>query len=256
MTVCIKADEYYAKDDPAAKERFLNCADWLVEHAVAHKGYSLLEYDFPYSRYGMTAPWRSALANGMALTALTRAHARTGSLRYLTTARALMAAFHVPEDEGGFAVAMPQGVWYEEYADEGGTRPRVLNGMIFALFGLHDIYSYLGDRDAKRLFEDGVAAVKAELPRYDNRGHSYYDLLGNDPGPYHAIHVEQLAKLYALTNEPVFKQYHDRWAAYREPTYVTRLLTRPTPLRVAVAGVNAAAIWLLMLGLWALRRRR
>ncbi|HOS44616.1 MAG TPA: D-glucuronyl C5-epimerase family protein, partial [Armatimonadota bacterium] len=158
--------------------------------------------------------------------------------------------------EGGFAVALPHGVWYEEYADEGGARPRVLNGMLYALFGLHDVYAYLGDRDALRLFNDGVAAVKAELPRYDNRGHSYYDLLRTAPGPYHAIHVEQLDTLYALTDEPIFTQYRDRWAAYRDPSFVTRLLTRPTPLRMAVAFVNAAVIWLLMLGVWAARRRR
>lgn len=255
------AESYFAKlpGDDANRQRFLNCADWLVAHATYQGGYALLEYDFPYPPFRMTPPWRSGLAHGRALTVLVHAHALTHNPRFLDAANALLRAFDIAEDDGGFAVTMGSGVWFEEYAGKGGARPRVLNGMIYALFGLHDFYDYTKGLKAEftysqhawRLFQQGCLAVAAMLPRFDDHGCSYYDLLRHPAGPYHAIHIEQLDKLYDLTSEPVFKTYHDRWAAYREPSFISRLFTEHTPLQLAVLLLNILAVLLLLaVGRW------
>lgn len=65
------------------------------------------------------------------------------------------------------------GWWYEEYADPGGRNPRVLNGMIFALEGIYDFWLITGDDMARMIFEKGILALRAELPRYDAWGWSY-----------------------------------------------------------------------------------
>lgn len=252
------AIDYYDKLNakPENRQYCLNCANWLVANAVPHADYALLEYTFPYPLFRMNPPWRSSLAQGQALIALVDADRLTHDPKYLNTARMLLRAFDIPEDQGGIAVPMEGGVWFEEYAGEEGAKPRVLNGMLYALFGLHTYYEYTNDPHALQLFQQGVTAVKAVLPRFDNQGHSYYDLLGKPPGPYHLIHVEQLATLYELTHEKIFQAYHEKWAAYREPPFVTQLITRPTPMRGAIALVNILGVLLALFGIRAIFTRR
>src|SRR5690242_3814977 len=60
---------YQKTGDEHSKRVFLNNADWLVNNAVLHGNgnYSLLEYDFPWPEYNLTAPWYSGMAQGQAL---------------------------------------------------------------------------------------------------------------------------------------------------------------------------------------------
>jgi hypothetical protein len=99
----------------------------------------------------------------------------------------------------------------------------VLNGMIFALFGLWDLArAQPDDARAARLFERGAAAVEALLPRYDTGWWSLYDLYHLEAASprnpctahYHDIHVKQLAIMHAITGREPFGAFARRWAAY------------------------------------------
>jgi len=84
--------------------------------------------------------------------------------------------------------------------------------MIFALFGIYDYYCYQKDSDAEFLFQQGIRALKNDLPRYDyGKGYSYYDLLHRPAVKYHKIHVEQLSQLFEITGEKIFKTYFENW---------------------------------------------
>jgi heparosan-N-sulfate-glucuronate 5-epimerase len=237
--VALRYYEEYEKGDESCQRLFINCANWLVENSVSHDDYAILEYRFDWPRYNMTSPWRSGMAQGQALQVLIRAHNISNDSKYLDTAKRLLNSFFVGVENGGVTyVTLEDGWWYEEYADEGGMEPRVLNGMMYALLGINEYYDYTKDPDAKYLFDQGVIALKEGLADYDANGYSYYDVFGTPSLSYHETHIRQLNDLYEITNEETFKDYRDRWQSYEELPFVVRLVHSPTKMGIAVFFAN------------------
>lgn len=246
VTVSQRALDYYERcmqGDERDRQLFLNCADWLIDNMVWHDGYTILEYAFPWPIYDLTPPWRSGMAHGQAIQVLVRAHKITNEQKYLESAKRLLRSFFVEVQNGGVTYKTESdGWWYEEYAGDGAKESRVLNGMLFALLGIQELHTYTGDLDAKYLFEQGILALKRDLPAYDKNGYSYYDILGNPAGYYHKIHIQLLAQLYGITKEEILKAYHDRWQAYKEPPFIVRLVRNPTRMDFAVLAGNFLAL--------------
>jgi heparosan-N-sulfate-glucuronate 5-epimerase len=114
------------------------------------------------------------------------------------------------------------------------SRPphHILNGHIFALFGLHDYARSTGDARASELFEKGVDAVRKRLPDYDLGIWSKYSLNPhsgwrdhwNVAAPiYQQVHVDQLRFLHAITGDSIFEKWAARWDA-QQHTLFGRLL--------------------------------
>lgn len=181
-------------------------------------------------------------------------------------AKKLLNSFFVEVKDGGVTYKTSQnGWWYEEYADNGGKDSRVLNGMMFAVLGIHEYYEYTNDSDAKYLFDQGILSLKMSISKYDNNGHSYYDILKNPPEKYHKVH-KQLDMLYNITNEEIFKEYRDKWASYIElkhysdiqlysepkiyikPTtsFITRLIQNPTKIGLEIFAINFFVLLLIV----------
>jgi hypothetical protein len=220
---------FYDKYNETNNERFLNIflnnSNWLVKNAVSKGNYSLLQYKFPWPPYGMQPPWQSGLAQGRALDVLAKAHQITGNRTYLDSAESLLNAFFVEVKDGGVTLKSPNdGWWYEEYSDNDteAKESRVLNGMTHALLGIYNYYQYTQDPAAKFLFDQGVLALKKNLPKFEYIGGQYstYDALDNTkPAPfnYHLNQTKNLGKLYDITGEEIFKNYHDRWTNFKLP---------------------------------------
>jgi heparosan-N-sulfate-glucuronate 5-epimerase len=216
-------DLFMKNRDEKYKEAFLNNSNWLVNNAVPHGKYSILEYVFPWPPYSLEPPWRSGMAQGQALQALIKAHNITGEEKYLDTAKMLLNSFFVEVKDGGVTYKTPKnGWWYEEYAGKGDDGPRVLNGMMFAVLGIYDYYNYTKDNSAKYLFDQGVLSLKENLWRYDHNGtYSAYDIhRAYAPLWWHKTHVDLLNQLYDITKEEIFKKYHDKWQNYKLPSHV------------------------------------
>lgn len=216
--------ELFTKNrSPIAYQSLRNNADWLIENAISHGNYSILQYEFPYPPYKMTPPWQSGMAQGLAVKTLIDTYKVTHEKRYLNATKALLNSFFVEVSNGGVTYKSPiEGWWYEEYAGKSGLEPRILNGMMFALLGIYEYYNYTHDPDSKYLFDKGILALDRNLPRYDNHGYSYYDALGRysyygflgrpaSTYNYHLIHIDLLGKLYNITKDEIFKAFHDRW---------------------------------------------
>ena len=212
----------------------------------------------------MTPPWRSGMAQGLALQVMVRAHRHTDDQGYLETGRVLLRAFFAEVREGGVTYRSPEkGWWYEEYADEGGKESRVLNGMMYALLGIYEYYNYTEDADAKYLFDQGVLALKSNLADYDNHGYSFYDALGNTVTKYHKVHVDLLSDLYDITGEELFESYSQRWGEHdsppreAKPPFLIRLITKPTKTGFAVLLGNFVLVFLtLKVSMLAIGRRK
>jgi heparosan-N-sulfate-glucuronate 5-epimerase len=249
MTICNKALSYYEKGmagDTGQFNFFLNCADWLADSLHHEKEFSVLSYNYNWPIYNMVSPWRSGLANGVALQVFIKAHTFTKNKKYLDAGKKLLNSFYVEVNDGGVSYKTDtSGWWFEEYADEGGVVSRVLNGHMFALVGIHEYYEYTKDTSANYLFVQGIKSLKNDLAKYDQEnGPSFYDSRGKLTNiKYHAIHVDLLDQLFAITGEPVFKFYADKWRLYKHPSLMVRLVSPPVkPIDIAIWLFNFGII--------------
>lgn len=212
VTIIHTAMDYY---NAGNTEYFINNVNWLVDNAAQKDGFSTFEYRFDWPTYNLKQPWRSAMANGEALTPLIKAHELTNNMSYLYTAKELLNSFFVEVKDGGVTYKDSYNSWwYEEYVADniGAKESRVLNGMLFALIGVHEYYKYTNDMDAKLIFDKGVNNVKENLGKYDDgNGYSYYDIVHNPPDKYHLIHIDLLNRLYDITHEEIFREYSEKW---------------------------------------------
>lgn len=204
--------EYNNSNDEKAKQFLINNANWLIENMVLKENYAIYYWDFPWPTYDLPSNWRSALSQGFAITALLNAYEVTNDRKYLKASKLLINSFFVEVKDGGVTYKTQNfGWWYEEYSHQEGLKSRVLNGMMFTLLGINDYYNFTKDPEAKYLFNQGIIALKNELPKYDFGNYSYYDVLGNPARVYHDVHIRLLDELYEITNEEIFSEYSEKW---------------------------------------------
>ena len=206
-------------------EKFLNSSRWLLEHLVTTEAGTRLwahHFDFEYFRR-LVAPWFSGLAQGQGLSVLVRAYAETGDENYLHAAEQVFRSLALPIAQGGVQYQAQDGyLWIEEYLVDPPTH--ILNGFIWALWGIYDYYLVNGSNEAKRLFDAYVKTLLHHLPTYDLRFWSLYELtpqhIQSIASPfYHELHIVQLDIMYRLTGEPLFDEYAKRWSAYAQNAF-------------------------------------
>jgi heparosan-N-sulfate-glucuronate 5-epimerase len=206
--------------DASRREKFFLCADWLVVHLEpnAH-GLAVWNHHFDWEyRDTLKAPWYSALAQGQGISVLVRAHVESGEVRYLVAAQHALACFYQPMSEGGVAFTDDRGdLWFEEYIVSPPTH--ILNGFIWASWGIYDYFLATRDRSAQDLFLRAVQTLVRNLDRYDLGFWSLYEQSGTRlpmvaSAFYHRLHIVQLRILHRLTGEEKFAQVADRWESY------------------------------------------
>ena len=206
--------------DPVRGKKFFLVADWLSSHLEqnAH-GVSVWNHHFDWEyRDTLKAPWYSALAQGQGISVLVRAHKESGDSRYMDVARRAFASFQRPIEQGGVACTDASGdLWFEEYIVSPPTH--ILNGFIWALWGVYDYFLATHDPSAQDLFSRGVRTLLHNLDRYDLGFWSLYEQSGTRlpmvASPfYHQLHIVQLRVMHRLTGEDLFARTADRWEAY------------------------------------------
>jgi heparosan-N-sulfate-glucuronate 5-epimerase len=147
---------------------------------------------------------------------LTQLHEVTGNSEYLASATAAVRAFDVPMRDGGVRYVDDGSVWFEEYAHPEAIPSHILNGHIFALFGLDYFADHTGDQLAARLRDEGIAAVRANIHKFDGGNGMLYDLLlrhVRDVHHYHhGINVRGLYWMASHTGDDYFRYWADRFS--------------------------------------------
>jgi hypothetical protein len=184
--------------------------DFLVETQVVEgRSRGAWPYGFPMPHtYRLPCPWVSAMAQAQGASLLVRLWLGTGREPYALAARSALAPLALPVGAGGVRAELPGGdLVFEEYP----TIPHsgVLNGAIFALFGLFDVWRGLGDAAAGEDLGEGVRTLGRRIDLWDCGYWSRYDVyphpLPNVASPfYHALHIAQLEALDRLVpSEPL-----------------------------------------------------
>ncbi|MBL7092566.1 hypothetical protein ISS22_01200 [candidate division KSB1 bacterium] len=222
ITVCqyglFHFNNYLRTSSSLSKDIFLSQANWLLEHAKDGPNKSAVwfyQFDLPF--YDIKAPWISGMAQGQAISVLLRAFQISGEKKYLEAAQAAWRIFDVKVKDGGIISEFPDGLPLIEEYPSSSKRSSVLNGFIFAIFGVYDYFVYLQDKDAQKKFHLFIESLKENMFRYDSGYWSYYELANPrrlTAKFYHRIHIKQLESLFRITNDPFFKQFAERWQKY------------------------------------------
>jgi len=207
------------------KEKVLRVADWLLKRQDQTNGGwpYLFNHRFFYTRYPeIKAPWHSAIAIGQAMSLLTRAYHISSNPAYSRAALRGMQLMKTPTSLGGVLAKFENKYWFYE---ECPTQPPsfILNGFMFALIGLYDLYRTTSSEEAHELYKQGMLTLKRMLPLYDLGYRTAYDLShyttdGGYPNPgkwgYHVLHIHQLMTLQAIESYPKFQETLNRWIGY------------------------------------------
>jgi heparosan-N-sulfate-glucuronate 5-epimerase len=225
--------------DLERRKKFFLSADWLRAHLEQDsRGLAVWNHHFDWEyRDTLKAPWYSALAQGQGISALVRAHKESGDVRYLEAAQRALASFFQPTDSGGVALTDDRGdLWFEEYIVSPPTH--ILNGFIWAAWGVYDYFLATNDRSAQELFSRAVQTLLHNLDRYDLGFWSLYEQSGTRlpmvASPfYHQLHIVQLRVMRRLSGEDTFARVADRWESYsRSRSKRTRALCYKTAFKL------------------------
>jgi heparosan-N-sulfate-glucuronate 5-epimerase len=212
---------YRRTGEESRRARFLKVADWLVDSLEEMPwGVRVWNHHFDWEyRDTLKAPWHSALAQGQGISVLVRAWRETGDEKYMNAARDACEAFRKDVREGGVVYTDDRGgPWLEEYIVFPPTH--ILNGFIWASWGVYDYFLATGESWARGCFEGAMGTLKANLHLYDCGFWSLYEQSGTRlkmmASPfYHKLHITQLQVLHTLTGEDIFRRYSERWMRFR-----------------------------------------
>jgi heparosan-N-sulfate-glucuronate 5-epimerase len=229
------ANLFFSTGDDERRERALKTANWLASSLEQNaQGLWVWNHHFNWEyRDMLKAPWYSGLAQGQGISLLLRAYTITFDERYLAAAQRAFIPLTKSIAEGGVlfegrdegpaskniaAESVPhRNLWLEEYIVDPPTH--ILNGFIWALWGVFDYWLARGDSMARQIFDRGVQSLIADLARYDTGFWSLYEQSGTRlkmlASPfYHRLHIVQLQVMAKLTNEEKFAEFAERWEGY------------------------------------------
>jgi hypothetical protein len=190
-----EANGYYLSGDE--NEALRQVLDEASALAVDRAGGIAFDYLFHFD--GGSPPWTSGLSQGTAIQAFARGAQRLREPAFATTAQEALGVFQTPPPAGvrlqivDGQAGRPARVHYLEYSFA--PQEHILNGFIQSLNGLYDFTKLTGSATGLRLFEEGDANAREEVPHYDTGAWSLYDQHSESDLGYHELLAEFLKDL-------------------------------------------------------------
>jgi hypothetical protein len=239
-----RADGMYTAG-PSQYPQFRALLGELIPLAATRRGALAWEYYFSFG--GGTPPWTSAMSQGAAIEALTRAYKAFGDRSYLATADRALRILTKPPPVG---VTLPTtlGNWYLLYSFAPGAK--VLNGFLWTLIGLYDLARLDGNPLATRLFAAGDAEARAAMPSYDTGAWSLYQPGEESTLEYHQLVTGFLQDLCQRTGAVAYCSAALRFTAYLTTPPALELLSTSaragtTSLRFSLSKYSRVGVVLL-----------
>ena len=199
-------DLYLQTHNQKYLQKFRQCVDWCIDSQEESGAWNNFFFYYPTHPYG-------AMCQGEGVSLLVRAYKEFGDKIYYEAANKAINFLLTPIGEGGTTLYEGDNVYLYEYTHRG----VVLNGWIFAIFGLYDFILIHKDREIQSVFEKTIDTLKHDLKRFDNGYWSMYDLEDRIASPfYHNLHIAQMQALYLVTGDEIFKEYTDKWINYQK----------------------------------------
>jgi D-glucuronyl C5-epimerase C-terminus len=178
----------------------------------ARRGGSLVwEYYFGFD--GGVPPWTSAMSQGTALEALSRAYKAFHVRHYLDVAHQALPIFG-ERPPTGVSVRTSRGLRYLLYSFAPSPDGAVLNGFLQSLIGLNEYATTSHNARAFRLFAAGDAEARFEVPHYDTGHWSLYQPGELSSYDYHVLVTGFLQELCKRTHARVYCNTAARFERY------------------------------------------
>jgi heparosan-N-sulfate-glucuronate 5-epimerase len=206
-------DKYFRTADEKYLENIKNVYRWIVKNLNSRNYFdnmtSELDNNFPYYSNN------SALTQGQAISFLARAKEHNLISSVSDEAESLMKRIFsnmvLPLEEGGTSLKKGKDFFFCEYCRK--DEYIVLNGWVFALFGLLDYQSYFKDELSQKYLKETIDTLKGKLGEFmmDKERWSYYDNKKRACSHiYEDLHIHMADALYRLTKENFFSEIFNK----------------------------------------------
>ena len=200
-------DLFLKTSDKLYYKKFLQCVVWAAKNQLengAWDNFSVFFADHPYG----------AMCQGEAASLLLRAYKETNNEEYLFRAKHAIDFMLLPVEKGGVTKNTEYGPCFLECTN---CSP-ILNGWIFALFGLYD-FCFV-DPSYSSIFEEAINCLTKTIGKYDSNYWSFYDMDNHIASPfYHDLHIAQLVALETVTNNEEYTRLRMRFENYKRSKY-------------------------------------
>jgi hypothetical protein len=205
-----KADGFYT-GGPKLYPRMKHLLSELIPLGARRGGALVWEYYFGFD--GGPPPWTSAMSQGTALEALSRAYKAFHQRHYLDIARRALPIFG-ERPPTGVSVRTPRGLRYLLYSFAWAPDVAVINGFLQSLIGLNEYATTSHNARAARLFAAGDAEARYEVPHYDTGRWSLYEPGQLSSYDYHVLVTGFLQELCRRTHARVYCNTAARFERY------------------------------------------
>lgn len=241
---------YEVDGDPARFESVLATTRFLLDGAQIHHLHETVEDAenedakngneaeieslwFPYhfrhdpGELNNGVPWYSGMAQGMMLSHLVRMYEVTGGSEWMENAHLVFNSFRHYRD----GRARNQNPWFVSFIDDGerrytyfeeypsrdpGQLSHVVNGNVYAMWGVFDYLRLTGDNYAERILDRALASLLEAFGDYRAAGHSsmygltpWSYLTWGNPENYHDGVATQLRRTAKITGDDQFAAQAD-----------------------------------------------
>ena len=202
---------------------------WIVANAK-EVGDDQLAWYYLFDYHGAKAPWTSGISQGFMISVLTRASLLYQDIKYLEMARKAFNFMDKSIEEGGHRFSDDQ---YPLFYEEGHNHNHILNGHIFSLFGVYDLYMVTKEEKYKSIFDRGLVSIKKNIKDFTLGFFSKYagKTKETSNNSYHHLHINLMKAIYIITGDTFFKdqaadmehQNHSLFCKIRHLFYLIKL---------------------------------
>ena len=202
----------FVADDDSQLDIFIDNANWLVNNQKEDGSWQI-HHVVTKGKGKTQPPWISGLSQGLGISVLTKAFLETKDSVYLQVAELAIEPFTKTLESNGLLFDRDGTFSFEEYP-MGKYSPGVLNGHLYALFGLYDLNDYTENSTIDSLITIGEDFMVQHLAAFDAGYWSYYSLQQDRKfsnhyhlsSPwYQMLHVAQMKALYRETGNEDFQ---------------------------------------------------
>ena len=209
----IKHAKWLESKDPNELKVLMACIDRLEKMKATDGVQAIWRHNYREDKYDIDAPWPSAMAQGEIISLYLRVYQINNDASLLETAIQAFNFLKVDIKDGGTRFTDSNGfVWLEEYPSA--PHSFVLNGFIYAIFGIIDLYRVTGDQEVKAEMDVFLNTLLKNVSQFDCGYWSYYDLVRKELVRFYYqknVHAPQMEVLHQLTKEPVYDELAKKW---------------------------------------------
>lgn len=202
-------EDYILTNSEDSRTKFESQIKWLV------KNYKKLNDTTVFWEYHSKEEpnFISGIIQGFVISALLRAYQYYNDPMYLDLSKFAFNMLDTKIENGGLKLINAKyACWFEEHIES----PNILNGHIYALFGIYDLYRVTKDNMYSEIFYLGVQDVKNNIKDFDLGFYTKYAASSPNPcnNSYHYTHCSQFHVLHQITGDDFFRKYNQKFKKY------------------------------------------